>query len=267
MRKIHAWGVAVVCFLALTANTRAQTTSTIYLISGTSGCSGATLSTQGNSGQAACSQMEAIAQADADQSCSIQSNFTGAIYSGNTSGGTCALPCTNVNGQTCGGTLSVTVSTKPISSKDAGPAPNRDTTSGDPIVMSIGNQIQEVVDYQTPGSNALQFVRYYNSATVASAAPNFAQGWMHNYAASINTISSTAVSVTRADGKAITFNLVGSVWTPDADISDTLVQLKSGSTVTGWQYKNAANDSLETYDTYGNLSSIAYREGTAVTLT
>jgi RHS repeat-associated protein len=44
------------------------------------------------------------------------------------------------------------------------------------------------------------------------------------------------------------------------------VQLKSGSTVTGWQYTNAANDSLETYDAYGNLSSIAYREGTVVTM-
>lgn len=90
---------------------------------------------------------------------------------------------------------------------------------------------------------------------------------MHNYAASVNTISSTAVAVTRPDGKAITFNLVGSIWTPDADISDTLVQLKSGSTVTGWQYSNAANDSLETYDSLGNLSSIANREGTVLTLT
>jgi hypothetical protein len=45
------------------------------------------------------------------------------------------------------------------------------------------------------------------------------------------------------------------------------VQLKSGSTVTGWHYINAADDSLETYGAYGKLSSIAYRAGTAVTMT
>jgi len=70
---------------------------------------------------------------------------------------------------------------------------------------------------------------------------------MHNYATFIYTISSTAVAVTRPDGKTFTFNLVSGVWVPDADVSDTLVQLLSGSTVIGWQYTNAANDSLETY--------------------
>ena len=246
----------------------AQTTTTIYLISGTSGCSGLTLSTQGNSGQAACTQIEAIGQADANQYCSVQSNFTGAIYSGSATGGTCALPCTNIYGQTCGGTLPVTTSTTPVSPKDTGTPPQStpEAVAGDPIVMSVGNKVQSVIDYQAPGPNALRFVRFYNSAAAAGAASNFAQGWMHNYAMSINTISSTAVSVTRPDGKAFTFNLVGSAWTSDADVTDRLVQLMSGGVVTGWQYTVAANDSLETYDAYGNLSSIAYREGTVLTM-
>ena len=155
-----------------------------------------------------------------------------------------------------------------ISSKDAGaPPPVPEASIGDPISLSIANKIQSAVDYQALGPNALQFVRYYNSASIASSAGNFAQSWMHNYAAFIHAISSMAVAVARPDGKTFTFNLVGNTWTPDADVSDTLVQLTSGSTVTGWQYRVAANDSLETYDAYGNLSSIAYREGTLLTLT
>ncbi len=138
---------------------------------------------------------------------------------------------------------------------------------GDPVVMSIGNKIHTSTDYQAPGLNALQFVRVYNSRGIAGAAANFQSGWMNNYATSITPISASAVAATRPDGKVFTFYLENGVWTADADVSDTLVPLLSGSTVIGWQYTNAANDSLETYDAYGNLSSIAYREGTLVTLT
>jgi YD repeat-containing protein len=254
-----------ICLLALITSTLAQTT-TVYSISATSGCGGGSWSGSASSGQAVCSEVEGFAQS-VQPSCSVPGTFSSAIYTGNTSGGLCALSCTNQNGQNCGGTLPVTAATTPISPKDAGSPPNPDAVAGDPIVMSIGNKIQSAVDYQAPGPNALQFTRYYNSATIASSAANFGQGWMHNYAASINTISSTAVAVSRPDGKAITFNLVGSTWTPDADVSDRLVELLNGSTVTGWQYTNAANDSLETYDAYGNLSSIAYREGTVVSMT
>src|SRR6266404_5317904 len=154
----------------------------------------------------------------------------------------------------------------PVSPKDVGRS-CPDGMCGDPIVMSIGNKIRTVTDYQAPDPNALQFVRVYNSAPIAGAASNFAIGWMHNYATSINPISSTSVAVTRPDGKVFTLNLTSGTWTPDADVNDKVVQLLSGSTVIGWQYTNAANDSLETYDAYGKLSSIAYREGTVVTMT
>jgi len=153
------------------------------------------------------------------------------------------------------------------SPKDVGKASNQDAVTGDPIVMSIGNKVQADTDYQAPGPNGLQFTRVYNSAPIAGAASNFAIGWMHNYATYINTISATAVAVTRPDGKIFTFYLGSGTWTADTDVNDKLVQLLSGSTVIGWQYTNAADDSLETYDAYGNLSSIAYREGTVVSMT
>jgi len=155
----------------------------------------------------------------------------------------------------------------PVSPKDVGCFNPNQSGCGDPISMGIGNKILSERDFVAPGSNPLRFVRTYNSTPVASAALSFAIAWMHTYAMAVYSISSTSASVSRADGKAFTFNLVGSTWTPDADVSDTLVQLKNGSIVTGWQYTNASDDSLETYDAYGNLSSIAYREGTGVTLT
>jgi RHS repeat-associated protein len=155
----------------------------------------------------------------------------------------------------------------PVSPKDVGKASNQDAVVGDPIVMSIGNKVQTDTDYQALGPNALQFVRVYNSAAIAGVAANFATGWMHNYATFVKTISTTSAAVTRPDGKEFTFNLVSGTWTTDADVNDRLVQLLNGSTVIGWQYTNADNDSLETYDACGNLSSIAYREGNTVTMT
>jgi RHS repeat-associated protein len=161
----------------------------------------------------------------------------------------------------------VSASTCPVSPKDVGKASNQDAVVGDPIVMSVGNKVQADTDYQAPGPNALQFVRVYNSAPIAGVAANFGVSWMHNYATAVNMISTTSVAVTRPDGKEFTFNLISGTWTADADVNDKLVQQLSGSTVTGWQYTNADNDSLETYDAYGNLLSIAYREGNTVTMT
>ena len=266
IRRQIVISLCMTAILGFARDANAQTTSTLYSITAGNGCGGPGWSGAASSGQAVCSEAEAFAQS-AQPGCSVPGTFSSAIYTGTTGGGTCALSCTNQNGGNCGGSLPVTAATTAISPKDVGTPPIPQVKVGDPLVTSIGNKIQEDVDYQAPGgSTALQFVRYYNSAAIGSAASNFAQGWMHNYAASINTISATSVAVTRADGKAITFSLVGSVWTPDADVTDTLVQVKSGSTVTGWRYNVAANDSLETYDAYGNLSSIAYRDGTLVTM-
>jgi RHS repeat-associated protein len=155
-----------------------------------------------------------------------------------------------------------------VTPKDAGQplSCNSKGACGDPIVMAIGNKLRRDIDFVAPGNNSVKFERYYNSTLGASTAANFAQGWIHNYAMSIISTSSTSAVVSRPDGKAYTFNLISGTWTPDPDVSDTLVQLTSGSTVTGWQYTNASDDSLETYDGYGNLSAIAYREGTVVTL-
>src|SRR5579885_1851182 len=129
----------------------------------------------------------------------------------------------------------------------------------------IGNKILAEPDFKAGGESPLRFTRVYNTSIVAATDPTLLLGWMHNYAMSVNSNTNYAL-VSRPDGKAYGFNLVGSSWTPDADVSDKLIQLTSGGVVTGWQYSNASDDSLEVYDQYGNLSSITYRDGKSVTL-
>ena len=144
---------------------------------------------------------------------------------------------------------------------------------GDPITPAISNKIITETDYVAPGPNSIRFVRYYNSASVANSAAYFGPQWSHNFSKSVTvaaksgpTGATVAVAVTREDGKSFIFTLSGSKWVSDTDVTDTLVPLTSGSTITGWQYTNASDDSLESYDAYGNLSTIAYREGTTLTL-
>jgi hypothetical protein len=153
------------------------------------------------------------------------------------------------------------------SSKDSGLCLACPAQAGDPIVMPIGNKTLNEVDFIGGGESPLRFARFYNSTLVAASATSFAQSWTHTYGASVTSLSTTTASVTRPDGKAFTFTFSGGTWTPDADVSDKLVQLTSGTTVTGWQYTNASDDSLETYDAYGNLSSIVYRTGKSISLT
>src|SRR5450631_2157548 len=77
--------------------------------------------------------------------------------------------------------------------KDVGKASNQDAVVGDPIVLSIGNKVQTDTDYQAPGPNALQFVRVYNSASIAGFAANFAA---LNYNWAVTGVDGAALSGT-----------------------------------------------------------------------
>ncbi|MCQ9376320.1 hypothetical protein NMQ14_18925, partial [Methyloversatilis sp. XJ19-13] len=66
----------------------------------------------------------------------------------------------------------------------------------------------------------------------------------------------------------LTFQLSGSTWNPEADISDRLVELKNASGVrTGWRYWDAAEERAETFDALGKLESVRERDGTVRTVT
>lgn len=94
-------------------------------------------------------------------------------------------------------------------------------------------------------------------------------GWTHFYSSRL-TLSPTGktISAARSDGKILVFRYFGGVWTPDADISDTLVQFTDASgNPTGWRYTVAVDNSVETYDPTGKLLSIVDRTGLPQTLT
>jgi RHS repeat-associated protein len=136
--------------------------------------------------------------------------------------------------------------------------------SSDPINETNGNLYQVVHDYGGYGPCPLVFNRYYNS--LGSASGSLGRNWSHSYSASITQTSSTSVQVTRASQKTLTFNLVGSTWTPDPDVNDRLVQqTNSSGATTGWVL-TAGNDSIETYNAAGVLISIATRAGLTQTL-
>ncbi len=133
--------------------------------------------------------------------------------------------------------------------------------AGNPINIGTGNKYQLETDYQGAGDFPLIFQRTYNSdPSAVSISFGANSGWRHSYERSISITSSSAVVVYREDGKAFNFNLVSSVWKPDADVN---LQLSSSSS--GWQLA-LEDGSIETYNSGGILQSIKSLSGATQTL-
>ena len=131
-----------------------------------------------------------------------------------------------------------------------------------PINVGVGNKFQLEADYKN-GSASLLYQRAYNSDGLTPPA-NLGNSWISNYDREVtSTPSTTTFSVMRPDGKAYSFTLINNVWTSDTDISDRL----SGNTTTGWTYRVAADDSVETYNTSGQLIRITNQSGQTQSLT
>jgi RHS repeat-associated protein len=153
---------------------------------------------------------------------------------------------------------------------------------GNPISPSsnVGNKYQSETDYFSGGTATLRLQRSYNSGKLTTdeaayrrAADNpwrFGRNWRSNYDLSLKLTSTqyvSSVTARRGDGRVIGFTLMSGVWKPDSDISDRLVALTNGSgNAAGWQYINAADDSVETYAVDGKLISIETRAGIAQAL-
>lgn len=95
-------------------------------------------------------------------------------------------------------------------------------------------------------------------------------GWTFDFQQQIRLPSgstTTAWSI-REGGRVLTFQVSGSTWNPEADVSDRLVELKNASGVrTGWRYWDAAEERAETFDASGKLESVRERDGTVRTVT
>ncbi|MDP3514718.1 MAG: DUF6531 domain-containing protein [Sulfuritalea sp.] len=136
--------------------------------------------------------------------------------------------------------------------------------TGLPITLGTGNKYLPESDYVGSGISSLTLVRTYNSAPSNRAKYDLANQWSLGIqrGLSLDSTSDLTIAVAvRPDGKALRFTLSGSVWIADADIVDRLTQLKTGATITGWRYWNAANNAQEDYDASGLLLRITAANG------
>jgi len=156
-----------------------------------------------------------------------------------------------------------------------------DSGSGSTVVggqsnVSSGNLYQSETDYVGGGTNPLRFARSYNSLpaytnwwyATTPAGQYIGSSWTATYFQYLVPVSVTDSTTTynsvyayRPDGRMIVFSESSSgVYSPDGDVSDSLMQ-----TDTGWEYQTA-QDTLETYNTNGQLVSIAPRGKAPITV-
>jgi RHS repeat-associated protein len=138
-----------------------------------------------------------------------------------------------------------------------------------PIRHGTGWKYLQETILRTP-SLSLQLT--YNSAPM-NLLPRtmhpFGTGWSHNYGVGVWLIANNVAVTLRPDGKFHQFTppASGNVYISDADVPDTLTQLVSGSTLTGWQYRRASDEAIEQYDADGKLLSITARNSQVTTIT
>ncbi|MFC5475093.1 DUF6531 domain-containing protein [Paraherbaspirillum soli] len=138
---------------------------------------------------------------------------------------------------------------------------------GNPINHSTGNKRQLESDYLGIGSVGLTLQRTYNGSSIRNG--RYGARWSSTYERMVmtNPAFPNNASVRRGDGKALNFLLGNGSYQPDGDITDSLTrQVDSAGNPTGWQYKVAADQSVENYDAAGKLVRIATREGLLQTL-
>ncbi|HWX02771.1 DUF6531 domain-containing protein [Collimonas sp.] len=138
---------------------------------------------------------------------------------------------------------------------------------GNPINHGNGNKRQLESDYLGAVGGGVELQRTYNSNSTRNG--RYGARWSSNYERMVRTNSAypNNAGVQRIDGKILTFTLTGGVYRPDADITDSLTrQTDSAGNTMGWQYRVAADQSLENYDAAGKLLSITSREGWTQTL-
>ena len=135
-----------------------------------------------------------------------------------------------------------------------------DPSAGNPIRIGTGNKYEEVTDFTTIGVNPLNFTRYYNSqGDTNSAAVALCHNWRSTYDRYLR-ITGASVTAERADGQELVFTNTGSSWASDSDVDLQLLQ--SGSS---WTLIDS-DDSIETYNSAGLLTSIEQRDGYTQTL-
>ncbi|NOT15321.1 MAG: RHS repeat protein [Methylotenera sp.] len=171
--------------------------------------------------------------------------------------GVCACPISS-------GTCDTPPPAPPKHPKDP---PNTCPSTPNPIAIGTGHKWlieQDITSHYL--AMGLDFQRYYSSARYQDLA-HIGTAWTHTYAANIQPYTSDLVKITRPDGREYVFGLSAGKWIADADITDTLTELKSGTSRIGWLYTVNSTGVDETYNATGQLLQIENRAGLAQTLT
>lgn len=141
--------------------------------------------------------------------------------------------------------------------------PQQCPIAGNPIQAALASKFQVETDYSAGGGSSLSFARIYNSV----ALPNIRspRQWRHTFDRALQPRIGQipeSVDVFRPDGKIQRFTASAGNWVSDADVTDKLSRLFDGSGVsTGWQYRVAADESVEVYSNAGMLLSVTSRTG------
>ena len=144
------------------------------------------------------------------------------------------------------------------------PEPSPNCFVGNPINAATGNKFQVERDFTGAPVTQLALIRYYNSQDTTAGA--FGTGWRSTWQRSVNALSPTAVTVTRADGRADVFTLNGNTWQADPDVTSRLTtMLNSSNQQIGWRVITN-DDTVETYALTGQLTAVTTRAGLTTTL-
>ena len=153
--------------------------------------------------------------------------------------------------------------TPPPLPEKKGSGPPRECNGSNPICGGTGNKYQREIDYVGAGVFPLRFERHYNSAWPEARA--LGARWRNHYDRQLAT-TATRAAITRPEGQAFLFHLVGGVWTPEVDVTEHLERLTdAGGLLIGWRY-TTNTDETERYDAQGRLVSLTNRQGFTQTL-
>ena len=100
----------------------------------------------------------------------------------------------------------------------------------------------------------------FGSLPAASFGGLWESNWHRQLVIQPSQSSLRSIQASRGAGKWVSFaTFGGGSYAPDPDVSDRLIKLASG-----WRYVDAAAGAIETYDSAGNLLSVARAQGTSL---
>ncbi|HEX6530118.1 MAG TPA: DUF6531 domain-containing protein [Burkholderiales bacterium] len=145
------------------------------------------------------------------------------------------------------------------------PCKDCELLAGNPANIATGAKIQSEPIYRA-ASGGLELVLTYNSQRGASyfRSGSFGKLWSASYFTRVRDSGQGLVAVERPDGRELEFRAPasGNLFDTDADVTDKLERVLSGSTLVGWNLALADGDRIEEHDGPASL-----KRGNAGTLT